>query len=184
MALSTVDAEKWERLIDRGRWALRGNQTPYDPSSDSRRAARQRQVRLTEAEIDKLVADYHSGSTHKELSEKYGCSKQVVGRYLKKAGVNVRARFFTQGQVDEMVRLHEKGLSIWAIGKELGYHHSTVRRYLAERAWSRKGTQDGNESSCRASGMGRQLTRRRIDISAGTSTLVFYQLLRLRMARR
>lgn len=48
---------------------------------------RQKQRRLTPAEVDELIAARHAGVTVKKLAEQFGVVRQTVGAWLKRRGV-------------------------------------------------------------------------------------------------
>ncbi len=132
MALSTADSNKWLLLIED---RLRGQTPEVHTASDYQLLGpiRQRQRRLTEAQVSEMVARYESGATVYELAAEFGCHRTTVAARLKKAGIAMRFQSPTSAAIDSMVRLYGSGLSLLEVGKQLGLCANTVRNCLRGR---------------------------------------------------
>ena len=132
MALSTADSNKW-LLLKVGHVA---RQTPEVVTSSDYRLLgpiRQRQRRLTGAQVAEMAAKYKSGATVYELAAEFGCHRTTVAERLKKAGIAMRGQSPTSEDVCSMVRLHAGGLSFQDVGQQLGFCANTVRSCLKKR---------------------------------------------------
>jgi len=132
VALSTADSNKW-LLLREGHLE---RQTPKVITSTDYQllgSIRQRQRRLTEAQVAEMAAKYKTGATVYELADEFGCHRATVAERLKKAGVVLRGQPPTSEDIDSMVNLIASGLSPQAVGKQLGFCANTVRNCLRER---------------------------------------------------
>jgi hypothetical protein len=132
VALSTADTNKWLLLIED---RLEG-QTPEDHTSPDYQLLgpiRQRQRRLTEAQVIEMAARYQEGATVYELAADFGCNRTTVAARLKKVGIVMRCQSPTSEAIDLMVRLYASGLSLLKVGEQLGFCANTVRNCLRER---------------------------------------------------
>ncbi|MBZ5735147.1 hypothetical protein K8Z61_11640 [Nocardioides sp. TRM66260-LWL] len=78
-----------------------------------------------------LVTRYAAGETVKALAAEHGLHHQTVRAVLAKAGAMVRTRQrLAEGDVDEIVRLYESGLTTTEIGERFGVYASTIGRKL------------------------------------------------------
>jgi lambda repressor-like predicted transcriptional regulator len=125
--LSTADSNKWLTLLK----ARSECQKPGD-SSDYQLlgSIRQRQRRLTAAQVIEMVERYEEGATVYELSTEFGCHRTTVSARLKNAGVSLRLQSPTSDVIDLMAKLYASGLSSIEIGERLGYCANTVRNGL------------------------------------------------------
>lgn len=96
----------------------------------------QRQVRLSEADIIKLVDDYRSGLTVMELSRRYGIHRTTVMDHLRRKGVPKQGPKLTREQIAQAKYLRNLGMSYQKIGKIFGVDTETIRR--ATRIYSRE----------------------------------------------
>ena len=126
MALSSVDTNKWTTLLEQG-WER------VEPPAAPAYLRRQRQKRLTEAEIARMAARYAECATIYQLAEEFGVARTTVAARLKKAGVTMRGQSPSAEQTVEMVRLYESGLSLLKVGQRVGFDAKTVRTRLLER---------------------------------------------------
>jgi hypothetical protein len=132
VALSTADSNKWLLLIK----ARLERQTPEDHTSSDYQllgSIRQRQRRLTEAQVSEMAARYQEGATVYELAAEFGCNRTTVAIRLKNAGIQMRGQSPTLEAIDSMVRLYVSGLSLLEVGKQLGFCANTVRNCLLDR---------------------------------------------------
>lgn len=91
---------------------------------------RQRQVRLTVAQVDELAAAYQAGSSVRELVERFGVHRTTVLDHLKRRGVPRRpaVRKLTDEQVQEAAEFYRVGNSLVTTGKKFGVDGATVAR--------------------------------------------------------
>ena len=131
MALSTADSNKW-LLLKEGH--LEKQAPEVITSSDYRLngSIRQRQRRLTEAQVGEMAAKYKAGATVYELAVEFGCHRATVAERLKKTGIAMRLQSPGTVDIQSMEILYESGLSYPEIGRQIGYTANTVRNYLRE----------------------------------------------------
>ena len=136
MELSEADSKKWRSLIEHGTSTQivdeQSSRTTGDAHSE-RRAPKQRQTRLSDAQVPDLVAGYTSGSTVYDLAEQFSCHRHTVSKILKERGITLRLSSMTHAQIAEAVALYESGLSLAKIGVRLGFNDNTIRLRLVER---------------------------------------------------
>lgn len=89
--------------------------------------------RLSEADVDALVAAYQAGRTIRELADVHELDRSTVQRHLRLRGVNTRYRKLTPEGVDACVQRYAAGESTVDIAAGLGVHKDTVRRHLIAR---------------------------------------------------
>jgi len=102
--------------------------------------------KLTTEQVEELIKDYGAGATVYELGEKFGTSRQTVGKILKRHGVTMRRQGLSLEQVDEAVRLYESGWSLARIGDKYQVNPTTVMNRLRERGVRMRDT-SGRERS-------------------------------------
>ena len=104
MALSTADSNKW-LLLKEGH--LEKQAPEVITSSDYRLngSIRQRQRRLTEAQVVEMAAKYEEGATVYELAAEFGCHRATVAERLKKAGIAMRLQSPTPEDIDSMANI-------------------------------------------------------------------------------
>ncbi|MCU1678451.1 MAG: hypothetical protein JWM93_3209, partial [Frankiales bacterium] len=81
---------------------------------------------LNGTELARLVQRYQVGATVYELAAEFTIDRKTVARQLKRAGIRLRLQSPTSTGVDEMVRLYRSGLSLAAVGEQLGFGARTV----------------------------------------------------------
>jgi DNA-directed RNA polymerase specialized sigma24 family protein len=139
--LSEADAERWPPLLKQVALAKEGCVRPAQPSiADGYEAVgqlRQQHKRLTDSQIDQLVADYREGSTILELAVRFDCDRKTVMRHLKLHCVETRYRRLSETQIDEAIALYGEGMSLAKLGKRLGVDPKTVRARLLEKGVGR-----------------------------------------------
>jgi transposase-like protein len=131
VALSTADSNKW-LLLKEGHLE---RQTPEVITSSDYQllgSIRQRQRRLTEAQVVEMAAKYEAGATVYELAAEFGCHRTTIAKRLKKAGIVMRGQSPAPEDIDSMVRLYTTGLSFQEVGKQLGFCANTVSNWLRE----------------------------------------------------
>ena len=94
---------------------------------------RRRSRSLTPEEEQRLVEEYERGAPVQELLEKYGISTTKLYEILRRHGVKLRSkrrpstrRRLTEEELEEIRRMWEEGMSIYAIAKALNRPVSTV----------------------------------------------------------
>ena len=89
MALSTADSNKW-LLLKEGHLEKQAPEviTSFDYRLNG--SIRQRQRRLTEAQVVEIATKYVAGATVYELAAELGCHRTTVAERLKKAGIVMR----------------------------------------------------------------------------------------------
>ena len=114
MALSTADSNKW-LLLKEGH--LEKQAPEVITSSDYRLngSIRQRQRRLTAAQVAEMALKYDAGATVYELAAEFGCHRATVAERLKKAGIMMRGQSPNPEEIDSMARLVASGLSPEAV---------------------------------------------------------------------
>jgi DNA-directed RNA polymerase specialized sigma24 family protein len=100
-------------------------QSPRGPLPKTARQLEPDQVR-------ELIAGYKAGHTVYELGRKFGVNRKTVGEILHRHRVPIRGRLSGE-QIDEAVRLYERGWSLARIGEKLRVTANTVRARLQER---------------------------------------------------
>lgn len=90
----------------------------------------QRQVRLGEADIIRLVDDYRSGLTVMELSRRYGIHRTTVMDHLRRKGVPKQGPKLTREQIAQAKYLRNLGMSYEKIGRVLGADGETIRNLI------------------------------------------------------
>ncbi len=128
MALSTADTNKWSTLLEKRHWTseLKATALEYERTGP----ILQRQRRLTETQAIAMAARYEEGATVYELAADFGCNRTTVAARLKKAGITMRLQSPGSELIDSMVGLYESGLSLAAVGSQVGKSAGTVHNYL------------------------------------------------------
>jgi DNA-binding transcriptional ArsR family regulator len=87
------------------------------------------QPRLTEHQVDQLVAAHQSGASTYELGERFGVHRQTVGRHLKARGIDLTPGIDPQ-LLPTAARLYEAGWSLARIATEFDISAETLRTSL------------------------------------------------------
>jgi DNA-directed RNA polymerase specialized sigma24 family protein len=96
------------------------------------RKRKQAQVRLTNDEIDVVIAGYRSGLDLNELSTAFGADRRTLANRLEQRGVPRRSRRLTDEQIQEAVILYTDGWSLARIARHLDVYPESVRYRLRE----------------------------------------------------
>ena len=89
------------------------------------------QQRLTDTEIDDLVAQYETGSTIDTLAHEFGVHRTTVMEHLKRRGIPRRSpRKLTGQAVAEAAHLYTSGETLAEVAANLGIAPSTLTREL------------------------------------------------------
>lgn len=91
---------------------------------------RQVQVRLTDDEIDQVVAGYQAGLALAELATAFGADRRTLAGWLQQRGVSRRGRRFTATDIDEAIRLYRDGWSLAQIADHFGVYPQSIRYHL------------------------------------------------------
>jgi DNA invertase Pin-like site-specific DNA recombinase len=92
--------------------------------------ARQRQVRLSPGDRQKLIKAYESGLTIRELARAFGVNRKTASAILKRYGIDRHYRVLDAEAVREAAKLYSAGLSLQVVGDQFGVDASTVRKAL------------------------------------------------------
>lgn len=90
------------------------------------------QTFLTTAEVDDLVADYEAGAGVQELADKYGIHRATVFAHLRRRKVMRRRPGLSDHEQAEAARLSREGMSMRAIGRQMGVDRKAVRVALVD----------------------------------------------------
>lgn len=85
------------------------------------------QTFLTASEVDHLVADYEAGAGVQDLAEKYGIHRGTVFAHLRRREVPRRRPGLSDHEQAEAVHLSRGGMSMRAIGRQMGVDRKAVR---------------------------------------------------------
>ena len=130
VALSSLDANKWRPLLARD-WPTRPT-ADASPSDTRTGPLRQRQKRLTKADVDAMEARYADGATVRELAQEFGCHKQTVAQHLRARGVELGYRIAQPEDVEQFIQLYASGLSLVKVAERTGFSEKTVMNRLRE----------------------------------------------------
>jgi lambda repressor-like predicted transcriptional regulator len=113
------------------------NSVAASPGSPPRRTqvrSLQRQQRLAEDDVERLLVDYASGLSTRALSIKYQVNRETVGLILKRQGVDTRphVRKLSDHDVARAARMYEAGASLATVGKAVGVNAATLRGEFAK----------------------------------------------------
>jgi DNA-binding CsgD family transcriptional regulator len=108
------------------------NTAPRDHRGPVVRTVETVQTFLTTAEVDHLVADYEAGAGVLELAEKYGIHRATVFAHLRRREVPRRHPGLSDYEQAEAVRLSQDGMSMRAIGRQMGVDRKAVRVALVD----------------------------------------------------
>lgn len=91
---------------------------------------RQRQIRLSDDEVDQMVIDYKSGQPICQLVRMYAVHRTTVLEHLERRGVARRpnVRKLTDGDVNRAAHLYTNGASLVRVGEAFSVNESTIRR--------------------------------------------------------
>ena len=100
------------------------------PARPARRASRRRERRVSKRlpgeTIERLVAEYVSGTTAAELGRQYGIAKSTVLGLVRQAGERVRHPRLSRTETAQLIALYEAGLPQKAIAERFGRSPSAV----------------------------------------------------------
>jgi len=94
-------------------------------------SSRQKQVvRLSDAQIDRLVEGYQAGKSVYQLAPLFGINRQTVSLHLKRRGVAMRRQRLDESDRPEIERLRAEGWSYTRLGERFHVHGSSIRNLL------------------------------------------------------
>lgn len=86
--------------------------------------------KLAPKQTEDLIASYEAGATMVELAMNYRITRQTVAIILRRESVPLRRNGLSSEQVAQAIQLRSQGMSLKAIGKQLGVDGATVWRRL------------------------------------------------------
>ncbi len=86
---------------------------------------KQKQVRLSPADIDRLIELYLAGKEINDLATQFEISRTTVMKHVERAGAPRRRGVIVE-HLDEARKLYERGWSLARIGKYFGVDPNTV----------------------------------------------------------
>jgi len=102
-----------------------------DRPAPSRR--KQTQIRLTDQELDTVIAAYNSGLTLTEVASSFGADRRTLANRLEQRGIPRRGRRLSDQQIQEAIALYGRGWSLARIAQRHGVHAQSIR-YRLQRA--------------------------------------------------
>ena len=94
------------------------------------RKRKQAQVRLTNDEIDVVIAGYEAGLGLNELSSAFGADRRTLANRLEHRGIPRRSRRFADDQIREAITLYTDGWALARIAEHFGVHPESIRYRL------------------------------------------------------
>ena len=101
-----------------------------EPVIEDHSTAQRQVVKLTGAQLDRLVEGYLKGKTVYELGRQFGIARKTVSEHLHRRGVPMRMRGLDESLRPEITRLHDEGWSLKRLGDRFRVDASTVRNFL------------------------------------------------------
>lgn len=103
---------------------------PNRDEPDYARKPRQRQTRLDNADLRKVIEAYQEGRSVYELAEQFVVTRQTVSAILERHGIKRRHNILGPDEIATAKRRYEAGDSYATIGEKLRVDPSTVRKAL------------------------------------------------------
>lgn len=117
--------------------------TPASAPPQPRDPQPARHFRFTQGQRAAVVEAYEAGGSMADLARQYGVKRVSISQLLHKAGATIRPRrVISAAEVDRAVQLYESGLSLQAVGDQLGWDQKTIYRYLKGRGVAMRGPSD------------------------------------------
>ena len=91
---------------------------------------RQKQVRLTDAQLSAVVERYEAGESANSIAADFSVDRRTLTVHLRKAGVEVRYRVADRIDLAAAARLYRSGRSLAAVAEEFGVSAGTALRAL------------------------------------------------------
>jgi len=149
VALSEVDAEKHGRLLRYTESVASGEAHAPEPDSapipDYMHVAKSTcRPRLTEHEIDRIIAEYQDGNTIPEIASKHDRCYTTILNQLRKAGMDTERsdgrvvvtkirrpqKYLDRDEIDHLIAEYRAGSTIYELAERFGCHRQTVSRHL------------------------------------------------------
>jgi DNA-directed RNA polymerase specialized sigma24 family protein len=102
-------------------------------SSIVSRKRKQAQIRLTDDELDVVIAGYEAGLDLNELSSAFGADRRTLANRLEQRGIPRRSRRLDDEQIQEAITRYTDGWSLARIAEHFGVHPESIR-YRLQRA--------------------------------------------------
>lgn len=113
---------------------LLAGQTDNRVSDRPRRGRpKQAQTRLTNDELNVVIAAYQGGLTLAELASSFGADRRTLANRLEQRGASRRARRLSDAQIAEAVTFYTDGWSLARIANRFGLYPQSIR-YRLQRA--------------------------------------------------
>jgi len=92
----------------------------------------QKQTRLDPDQLQRMIADYQSGMTVRQVAVKWNMNGKTVSIQLRRASVVTRpaARKLKEDQIAAIVASYIDGTSMCALAKEHAVHPATIKSHL------------------------------------------------------
>ncbi|WP_230671678.1 hypothetical protein [Rathayibacter sp. Leaf248] len=133
--LSATNQKRWERALVAARAGInRGEEPEATAPPVGVQALRQRQVRLSDEQKAKLVAEYLAGGNIRQLAASWGVSREAVRSALRQQHVPVRQVVLTDRQLEDAASLKTRGWSLNQLGSLYGVDPKTMKARLQARA--------------------------------------------------
>ena len=101
-----------------------------EPVAEDHSSRQKQVVRLTDAQIDRLVEGYLAGKSVYQLAPVFGINRQTVSLHLKRRGVTMRRQGLAEADRPEIERLRSEGWSFTRLGERFHVHGSSVRNFV------------------------------------------------------
>jgi DNA-directed RNA polymerase specialized sigma24 family protein len=99
-------------------------------SSIVSRKRKQAQIRLTDDELDVVIAGYEAGLDLNELSTAFGADRRTLASRLEQRGIPRRSRRLDDEQIQEAITRYTDGWSLARIAEHFGVHPESIRYRL------------------------------------------------------
>jgi DNA-directed RNA polymerase specialized sigma24 family protein len=109
----------------------RNNERPSSRPRASRQ--KQTQTRLSDEELDIVVAGYEDGLSLEELSSAFGADRRALANRLEQRGISRRRRRLTDEEIQEAITLYGDGWSPARIATRFGVYPQSIRYRLRQR---------------------------------------------------
>ena len=91
-----------------------------------------RNMKRIDLPMEEIISYYQSGSTPKQLADKYGVSEGTIRHRLKKNGVKLRPPRIINLPMEEIISEYESGMNAYQLADKYGVTSSTIRSRLRE----------------------------------------------------
>jgi DNA-directed RNA polymerase specialized sigma24 family protein len=98
----------------------------HRPVRHRRRRERRVSKRLKPEAIERMIAEYVTGTTAAELGRRYGLAKSTVLQLIRQAGEQVRHPLLSESETAQLLALYKTGLPQKDIAERLGRSPSAV----------------------------------------------------------